>query len=250
MAVRGPKRDSCFLTGRRGVTGSYWLSRVRLGSAASVKALLPLLQQDAGPSGHGSVDVDRRLVWSLFADEPDRRRDFLWRRMEDGTFLLLSARRPVDHHGLFEIEEPKNSPRPGASDRLRFSLRANPTRRKRKGPADRHAPRHDVVMDALYPLPVGTRADRRMVAIREEGLRWLADRGEDPVSKYGKTSCCAKVTANTASIAASATRCVFLVPGFRRGAGGAGTGLVAAAIAHGFGPAKAFGCGLMLIRRL
>lgn len=234
------------------MTGPHWLSRVRLGSTASVKALLPLLQQDAGPSGHGSVDVDRRLVWSLFADEPDRRRDFLWRRMDDGTFLLLSARRPVDHHGLFEIDEPKAfAPVLEPGDRLRFSLRANPTVRKRNDPGQRHAPRHDVVMDALHPLPSGSRVERRIVAIREEGLQWLARQG-------GKAGF---------EIREDELQC----EGYRRHRIDRGVGkpalsfssldfegvvevqepdLLLPAIANGFGPAKAFGCGLMLIRRL
>lgn len=234
------------------MTGSYWLSRVRLGSAASVKALLPLLQQGAGASGHGSVDVDRRLVWSLFADEPDRRRDFLWRRMDDGTLLLLSARRPVDHHGLFEIDEPKAfAPVLESGDRLRFSLRANPTVRKRKDPADRHAPRHDVVMDALHSLPVGSRAERRMVAIREEGLHWLATQGGRAGFEIREEELqCEGYRQHRIDRGVGKPALYFSSLDFEGVLEVQKPDLLPPAIAHGFGPAKAFGCGLMLIRRL
>lgn len=234
------------------MTDSPWLSRIRLGSAASVKALLPLLQRDAGPGGHGSVDVDRRLVWSLFADGPNRRRDFLWRRMEDGAFLVLSARRPEDRHGLFEIDEPQVfAPALASGDRLRFSLRANPTLRKSKEPGRRHAPRHDVVMDALHPLEQGLRAERRMEAIREKGFEWLARQGckagfeirEDGLLCEGYRQ--HRIVKDAGKPALSFSSLDFEgVLEVRE------PDLLTSAIARGFGPSKAFGCGLLLIRRL
>ena len=234
------------------MSGSYWLSRVQLGSAASVKALLPLLQQDAGPGSHGSVDVDRRLVWSLFADKPDRSRDFLWRRMDNGAFLVLSARPPEDHHGLFDIDEPKAFvPVLARGDRLRFSLRANPTVRKAREPGQRHAPRHDVVMDALRPLPDGSRAEHRMAAIRGKGFDWLAKQG----CKAGfeireRELLCEGYRQHR--IYRGADKCVlsFSSLDFEGILEVRNPDLLLPAILRGFGPAKAFGCGLMLIRRL
>ena len=213
---------------------------------------MPLLQGNAGLGGHGSVDVDRRLVWSLFADGPNRRRDFLWRRMDDGTILVLSARRPEDRHGLFEIDEPKAfAPALASGDRLRFSLRANPTLRKSKKPGRRHAPRHDVVMDALHPLAEGLRAERRMEAIREKGFEWLARQGckggfeirEDGLLCEGYRQ--HRIVKSAGQPALSFSSLDFEgVLEVRE------SDLLTSAIARGFGPSKAFGCGLMLIRRL
>ena len=212
---------------------------------------MPLLQQDAGPGGHGSVDVDRRLVWSLFADGPDRRRDFLWRRMDDGAFLVLSARRPDDRHGLFEIDEPKAfAPALAPGDRLRFSLRANPTVRKSKEPGQRHARRHDVVMDALHPFSDGSRAERRMAAIREKGFDWLVRQGckagfeirEDELLCEGYRQ--HRIDRNGGKPAMFSSLDFEGVLEVRE------PDLLTSAIARGFGPSKAFGCGLMLIRRL
>ena len=233
------------------MTHSRWLSRVRLGSAASVKALMPLLQGNAGPGGHGSVDVDRRLVWSLFADGRDRRRDFLWRRMDDDAFLVLSARPPENRHGLFDIDEPKAfAPILAAGDRLRFSLRANPTVRKAKDPEQRHAPRHDVVMDALHPLTDGSRAERRMAAIRERGFDWLAKQGCKAGFEIREEELlCEGYRQHRIDRGADKPALSFSSLDFEGVLEVRDPDLLPSAIARGFGPAKAFGCGLMLIRR-
>ena len=88
------------------MTGPLYLSRARFRRDAPLKALAPLLLDTAG-SGGPAGQPGHHLVWSLFADGANRRRDFLWREMQTGVFLILSARRPADPHGLFEIAEPK-----------------------------------------------------------------------------------------------------------------------------------------------
>ena len=155
------------------MTRALYLSRVRLRSDASVAALLPLLLTADGEKGQ-SRHPGHHLVWSLFADGPDRHRDFLWREMEPrGTFLILSARPPMDRHELFELDEPKPfAPMLAAGDRLRFSMRANPVVRRRDSLRGRSV-KHDVVMDALRSFQ-GTRPEYRQVAIREQGVAWLA----------------------------------------------------------------------------
>ena len=73
-----------------------WLTRARLRRSGSAAALAPLLTE----ADH--LDQRHAVVWSLFADTPDRRRDFLWRETERRLFYLLSARMPVDAHQLFD----------------------------------------------------------------------------------------------------------------------------------------------------
>ena len=213
---------------------------------------MPLLQQGAGPGGHGSADVDRRLVWSLFADGPDRRRDFLWRRMDDGAFLVLSARRPEDRHGLFEIDEPKAfAPALASGNRLRFSLRANPTVRKSREPGQRHAPRHDVVMDALHPLSDGLRAERRMSAAREKGFDWLTRQGCKAGFEIRENELLCEGYRQHRIVRGAGERVLsFSSLDFEGVLEVRQPDLLTSAIARGFGSSKAFGCGLMLIRRL
>jgi CRISPR system Cascade subunit CasE len=54
-----------------------WLSRARLRRDAPVAALARLLVPEAASAFPAAA---HHLVWSLFADGPERRRDFLWRR--------------------------------------------------------------------------------------------------------------------------------------------------------------------------
>lgn len=228
------------------MTAALYLSRARLRRDASMKALLPLLLAGGEPSHHPG----HHLVWSLFTGESDGRRDFLWCEMERrGAFLILSERLPMDHHGLFELDEPKPfAPMLAAGDWLRFSLRANPVIRRRD-PARARSVKHDVVMDALRAHPRGARAERRFDAMRERGFAWLDRQG----AKAGF------------SVEADNVR----IDGYRqyrisrKGAGAMSfstldfdgvlevrdPGAFLAGITRGFGAAKAYGCGLMLVRR-
>ncbi len=231
------------------MTQTCWLSRVRLGTAASVKALMPVLRQGGGDD-RGSVDVDRRLVWSLFADRRDRRRDFLWRRMDDGAFLVLSSRPPEDRHGLFEIDEPKAfAPVLEPGDRLRFVLRANPTVRKFRESGRRWA-RHDVVMDALHPLPSGARAERRLAVIQEEGFSWIARQGGAAGFAIHKDALvCGEYRRHRIERRGGRSALSFSSLDFSGLLTVRDPELLTAAVARGFGSAKAFGCGLLLLRR-
>ena len=231
------------------MTTSLYLSRARLKRDASVAALAPLLLGTSG-SGGPARQPGHHLVWSLFADDPDRRRDFLWREMETGEFLILSARPPEDRHGLFEMEEPKPfMPAFEAGDRLRFSLRANPVIRRRHV-SRRRSVKHDVVMDALRSLPEGDRSEHRLRAVCEQGHAWLERQGERAgfaisagggrvdgddrhrVSRRGADRPMSYATLDFEGLLTVSDPGSFPV-----------------AIARGFGAAKAYGCGLMLIRR-
>ncbi len=233
------------------MTMPLYLSRVRLRRSASVGALAPLLMENSDDQGR-TQQSGHHLVWSLFADSSDRTRDFLWREMtQRGAYMILSARPPVDRHALFEIDEPKPfAPILAAGDRLHFSLRANPVVRRRDSSRPRSA-KHDVVMDALSSLPAGQRAEKRLDAVQERGLVWL----EGQAHKTGFAVRASEVT----------------IDGYRqhriRRNGAASTmsfssldfdgvleisdpAALLAGIGRGFGAAKAYGCGLMLIRRV
>ncbi|MFC7557473.1 type I-E CRISPR-associated protein Cas6/Cse3/CasE [Pseudoroseomonas wenyumeiae] len=149
------------------------LSRIRLKRDASVAALAPLLLPEAGGArmvaGHG-------LLWSLFADGPDRRRDFLWREDAPGQFMTLSARAPSNPHQLFQIESKDFAPALSPGDRLGFTLRANPVISRSAGPGQRGR-RHDVVMDALHSVPRGERAEARPAAVSAAGRAWFDRQG-------------------------------------------------------------------------
>ncbi len=225
-----------------------YLSRARLRRDASVRALAPLLLGKTG-SGGVSQQPGHHLVWSLFADGFQRQRDFLWREMGRGVFYILSARWPEDRHGLFDIEEPKRFiPSLAAGDRLGFVLRANPVIRRRH--ADRRrSVKHDVVMDALRNSE-GDRAETRLKAVHEQGFAWLERQGEK--SGFDILSDCVRVDGYEqyrVTRNGSARAMEFSTIDFEGLLTVREPAALLTAIAQGFGASKAYGCGLMLIRR-
>ena len=197
-----------------------------------------------------------RQLWSLFADSDDRKRDFLYRCEEKRggvVFFVVSEREPRDTRGLWEIESKTYQPQLNAGQRLAFVLRANPIRSKKD--ADQRQHRHDVIMEAKTRLKQagqseGVRRPENEI-VQEEGYRWLATRslqygfsvneGEVRVDGYSqhrflKPKGSHQVQFSTVEITGVLT--VVDAERFRE------------ALNKGVGPAKGFGCGLMLVRRV
>ena len=231
------------------MTAMLYFSRARLRRDASAAALAPLLLGNTGRGGP-TRQPGHHLVWSLFADDPNRRRDFLWREMETGVFLILSARQPEDRHDLFEIAEPKPfAPALEAGDRLAFSLRANPVIRRRD-PSRSRSVKHDVVMDALRSRSNGDRAAHRLDAAREEGLAWLERQGVR--AGFAVRANGVRVDGyvqHRISRKGSGPSMLYSTLDFQGVLTVGDPDSLLPAIARGFGAAKAYGCGLMLIRR-
>jgi CRISPR system Cascade subunit CasE len=239
-----------------------WLTRIRLKRDVPAAALGRVLLPD-DPSER--CQTAHRLLWTLFADDPDRRRDFLWREERPGRgtsgrggFLVLSEREPVDAQGLFDMDPPKTwAPVLAEGDRLTFSLRANPvvTRKNDEG----RPKRHDVVMDRLREIPKGERAEMRDAAMREAGRTWL----DRQAGEHG-FAVLAEEDGDTEEKSP-----LLRIDGYeqlriaRRGEKPARLSVLefdgvlevedadrfVSSLHRGFGKAKAWGCGLMLIRR-
>ena len=226
-----------------------YLSRLELSKAPSIETLRHLLDPD-DPGRR--MDAHHRLLWSAFA-APGQARDFLWRAMGTGRFLTLSARPPEASDLFARCDTQPFAPDLRAGDRLAFTLRANATRTEKTGTGTatgKEKKRHiDLVMDALPPK--GRRADARMAVAQSVGRTWMGKQGarggfeveEMAVGDY-----------STLTLAAAAGG-----PRSRQPRFGVldmtGTLTVTEPetflrrLADGFGRAKAFGCGLMLIRR-
>jgi CRISPR system Cascade subunit CasE len=197
-----------------------------------------------------------RVLWSLFADSDDRKRDFLYRCEEKRgavVFFDVSDREPHDTRGLWHIESKSYQPQLNAGQRLTFVLRANPIRSKKD--ADKRQHRHDVIMEAKTRLKQagqleGDRPPENEI-VQEEGYRWLATRAlqygfavneaEVRVDGYRqhrflKPKGSHQVRFSTIEITGMLTV--------------ADPELFREALNHGVGPAKGFGCGLMLVRRV
>ncbi len=226
---------------------NLFLSRARLRTDAPVRALRDVLLPN---DENARVAAAHRLVWTLFGDVQERKRDFLWRETNPGEFILLSSRPPEDPHGMFELDTPKPfTPEIAVGDRLRFSLRANATVSQSLGRDIRGRPQ-DVVMSALYALGPAERAAQRSETIVRVGREWMGRQGERAGFKFSAETDCRIVSHRVLALhrpGKSARIGVLDVEGE----------LVVTepsrfvdALSVGFGRAKAFGNGLMLIRRV
>jgi len=200
---------------------------------------------------------EHQWLWRLFPAEPGAPRDFLFKRSEVGglpRYHVVSARPPLQEGLAWQIQTKPYAPQLQAGDVLEFELCANPVvTRKVNG---RHA-RHDVVMDAKRQLmaerglatwssvPVDERPGHHEV-VAQACSRWLVGQGErggfevlpeqlsvegyqQHVVKNGKLKF-TTVEFHGALVVTDVQRFV-------------------TTLHRGLGHAKAFGCGLMLVRR-
>jgi len=229
-----------------------WLSRIRIRPEPDVRRLAARLMPDHDDGARAGAQ--HQLVWDVFADDPDRRRDFLWREVGPGDLMALSRRAPTPGTALFAVESRPFAPALRAGDAIRFTLRANATTGAPGSKADgRRGARFDVAMAALHAVPSGTRAEVRDALAAEAGAAWLRRQGERAGFALSEDE----------GPVVSGYRVIRI----RRGGGGRGAaitlgvfdfegvlavtdpGAFIAAVARGFGRAKGFGLGLMLIAR-
>lgn len=229
---------------------TLYFSRLTLKRTAPAAALMPLLDP---PEPSQAADAHHRLMWSVFSDGAARERDFLWRYNSRGRFLTLSARMPTPND-LFEPHETKFfEPRLRGGDRLQFKLRTNATKDRAaasRGPRRQRKDRRvDIVMDRLHREEFGedSRSKLRDRIAEDAAADWLARQG---TSRGFRPHLTAVENYSTINLG-------------RRRRQGATLGILdligsievtspdifVPALAKGFGRAKAWGCGLMLIRR-
>lgn len=236
-----------------------YFSRATLRRSPDIDALAKVL----APEDDGARrQTDHRLIWSLFAGDPDAKRDFLFRREDRGVpasrarFLILSQRPPNAGSALFEVETQDFAPALAEGDQLGFSLLANPAvTHWRDVRGKRIRARDDVVMHALSAIPQEERAARRSQIVSTAGRAWLAGQGAqagfllddetltiDGYDQFDidrdKPRHRGKKDAISVSVLAFDGFLTLTDPN-----------LFLAKLIQGFGRARAFGCGLMLIRR-
>jgi CRISPR system Cascade subunit CasE len=221
-----------------------FLSRAGLRRDAPMAALAGLL---VPTDTSARTAASHRLVWSLFADADDRKRDFLWREEGPGRFMALSARPPADAHGLFDVEFKRFAPAVRPGDRLEFTMRVNPVISRSETPGQR-GKRHDVVMDALRHVSPTERATARPDLMQSAGRAWLARQGE----AHGFAVMGEAIVGGYDRVTMPRTNArpaVFGVLDISGVLEVLDPTCFLASLVQGFGRARAFGCGLMLIRR-
>lgn len=220
---------------------TMYLAKFELNRQAPTRALAGILN----PSIAGqAADVQHKLIWTLFGDSEDRERDFLWRADGKGGFMTLSARPPRESELFANLEVKPFNPVLKIGDRLAFQLRANATKYRDGATSNR---RVDLVMDALHTVPRERRSRERPRIAQEQGAAWLGRTGvpngfeatEVRVADYRQIDIGRK-DRKQARFGLMDIEGIITVTDPEK---------LVAGLGQGFGRAKAWGCGLMLVRR-
>jgi CRISPR system Cascade subunit CasE len=213
-----------------------------------------------------------QALWRLLSRDPDQRRDFLYRAEEGSprpSFLVLSTSQPPpDSTGMWSITPKPFAPALRPGQRLGFRLRASPVVRRPDGQGDAaRTRRHDVVMDRKRQLArAGQGAVELAEVVRGAGLSWLRAQGERNGFRLAEVE---REVIGEGGLLETSREPAARVDGYRqhrilRKGERAITfstldfeGVLEVLepdaflgrVTQGFGPQKAFGCGLMLLRR-
>jgi CRISPR system Cascade subunit CasE len=197
-----------------------------------------------------------QAICQLFSEHPNQKRDFLYRLdMTNRRPLIysVSARLPQQHTGIWNIESKPYTPQIRVNEKLAFVLRVNPVVSKRDEDNRQH--RHDVVMDLKSNLKKEIKPPVTMPSINEiahqAGGEWLSRRSEvngfsidkDRIrsdsyhqEKFVKKRGGKVIQYSTLDITGELSV--------------TDPDLLLEKLNQGIGPAKSFGCGLMLVKRI
>ena len=259
-----------------------FFSRVQIeyGNLAQIK-LIRILQ--------GDMYGVHSLIWQLFPNDPAAKRDFIFRqefekeqlafsvtRRGIPLFYIVSRRKPEPVSDLLIVESKEYYPRLTIGMRLAFKLRANPVVqqkcdrqnseewhefRKKSGMQNKETTKirryHDVLMDAKMQIKQKGISDRSQIQIEmnNAALQWLSAKSQSNGFELERLNDELNVNAfaykqhllgrkgkakpiKFSSVDYSGTLIVTNVDFFQN------------VLYNGLGHSKAFGCGLLLIRRV
>jgi CRISPR system Cascade subunit CasE len=241
----------------------------------------PRTEREAAYERTRGAYEDHQWMWQRFFPAPSGTpRDFLFRRLDVGVaarFHVVSARPPCTDVPGWQVQTKPYDPRLSAGERLRFELRANPVisrpgealldaagaprqrvTGKRAGTARHKVIRHDVVMEAKRHLLAQRGLDRwqdwqdddkpQLYDLAREACgQWLIQQGA--MRGFEIDTEALQVDAYTQHRGKS-DRLRFSSVDFAGELTVLDATSFGEALTRGIGHAKAFGCGLLLVRRL
>ncbi len=220
-----------------------YLSRVRLDPAAPA-GLTQLRKLAVGPY------AEHQILWTLWGHRPDAERDFQFRRVDGGVpaYYLLSAVPPEAESPGWLIETKPFNPQIDEGSELAFELRANPVITRRE--PDGKSRRHDVVCDALRAQSAADEQGRADIE-RSAGLAWLARQSERHGFAFDPEMVRAGAYRQEQIRGAGQSRDIrYSSLDYSGRLTVTDAGAFLACVRSGLGKAKAFGCGLFLLRRI
>ncbi|MFB9869327.1 type I-E CRISPR-associated protein Cas6/Cse3/CasE [Vreelandella sulfidaeris] len=227
-----------------------YLSRVRVDlNGLSREKLFDVMSAEAYTA--------HQLLWQLFPDY-EGPRPFIFRQeleeTEEGRgpkglplFYLLSDREPMSVSGLLEAESKPFVPELNVGDRLAFRLRANPT--MAVAVPGKRGQRADVLMAAKKPFAPGQRTSQACVdAMNGKAREWLESRSETWGFRLPFTPELGAYRQHVLN-KGSEKPVQFSTVDYEGLLEVTNPGKLIETMAHGIGRAKAFGGGLLLLRR-
>jgi CRISPR system Cascade subunit CasE len=198
----------------------------------------------------GDAYTEHQLLWTLF-DKSQDDRPFLFRREAGQSlpcFYMVSEQHPADDNPALAVECKEYRPQLRQGEVLQFMLRANPVVSRRDN--DGKQKRHDVVMDQKFRSSDADAQSPKQALVREAGLEWLTARAENGgfeirpeetrVDGYQQHRFAKRRNGNTIQLSTLDFSGVLTVTDPQQ---------LTEILFHGLGPAKAFGCGLLMVRR-
>ncbi|MDB5281020.1 MAG: CRISPR-associated protein Cse3 [Bacteroidota bacterium] len=192
-----------------------------------------------------------QLIWKLFNENnPDKKRDFLFRKEFDGEwpiFYTLSAIEPGNDNNCWEIKTKPYLPKINNGDFLYFKLRVNP-RICSKNSAGKTV-YYDIVQNERYKEKDYQKEKKtsRAELVQQMGTKWLTSRSEGngfkiisvivdkyEVNDFPKENEGKRITLSTIDYQGQLQ--VTDAESFLK------------VLFKGLGPAKGFGCGLMMVK--
>jgi CRISPR system Cascade subunit CasE len=215
-------------------------------------------ERDAAHEWASGPYLEHQWLWRLFPAPEGTPRDFLYRRrdVEDMPRFYVVSKRPAQQKSTaWNIQTRNYAPKLETGARLRFDLRANPVVTHGR---DGKSRRHDVVMHEKTRL------------LRERGLAsWQDWQGEDKPLLYAlvRETCETWLKSRAERLGFEVDEESLAVDGYQQHSENNGrlrfstvdfSGeltvidpvMFGVALRDGIGHAKAFGCGLLLVRRV
>ena len=195
-------------------------------------------------------------IWGLVSQNKDQKRDFLYRVEYDAyqniKFIYLLARQQVAPLENYKIAvSPKFQPQVEMGESLYFMLRANPIVKKRENGCAKEC---DIIMDAKHQFKRKGQNYLDMFSMDElihsVGMKWLVRKGE--LHGFSVEEFDVKVDNYQEYLIKAAGKQSFALRAldFEGKLKIVDVDRFTSTLFRGIGSAKAFGCGLMLVKRI
>lgn len=205
--------------------------------------------------GTDTIYDAHQFLWKIFPDDPEIKRDFIFREEKNDdlpTYFTVSERKPLNSFGAFKIDTKEYNPKIQIGDIYSFTLRANPTVAKKEA-GQKHSKNHDICMDAKKEAKSkGFKSIEKDLYIETETKNWLSAKKSE-LNGYQLIDTNISIDGyqqNRVYRKRGGKPILFSSVDYSGLLEVTDSELFKNLLFNGIGRSKAFGCGLMLIRRV